>query len=309
MKQINSWHRYPSPKALGHGMCKDVLDGYVIIQEKLDGSQFSFGSFDGKLKVRSRGKVIDLDVGEKMFNAGIAYVKQLHEKGRLAEGYTYSGEYFNKPKHNTLAYDRIPKNGIILFDIRYDDERYLDTIDVERFAKFLDLEVAPLLYKGEGALVDSTLIERLMGIKSTLGGDFNIEGIVIKNYNKFSSDGKVQMAKVVSEKFKEKHCKNPAFKTSNKDVIAELIKHYKSEARWQKAVQHLKESGSLELTPKDIGKLISEVKEDILSDSVEEIKNTLFKWAWPKISREAVSGLPEWYKAEIQREFLEGETK
>ncbi len=302
---MSSWHRYPSPKALGHAMCKDVMDGNVIIQEKVDGSQFSFGSFEGELKIRSRGRKIDLDVPDKMFKIGIDYVKKLHKEGKLVNGFMYSGEYLNKPKHNTLAYDRTPPDNIILFDIRYDDEQYIRSTSVKGIAADLGLWSVPLLWEGKGSDVTPELIEELMKTKSVLGGKFNVEGIVIKNYDRFSPDGKVQMAKVVSAEFKEKHGSNKAFKNTTKDVVEDLVVQYKTEARWRKAIQHLDEEGRLEGSPKDIGDLIKEVQVDVYEEAKEEIMKVLFQKAWPKIERGIIKGLPQWYKDKLQSEFWE----
>jgi hypothetical protein len=113
-------------------------------------------------------------------------------------------------------------------------------------------------------------------------------------------DKKVLMAKFVREDFKEKHDK--AWKKSNpgrKDVIAALVETYKTPQRWNKAVQHLRENGELEDSPKDIGKLFKEVPKDILAECEDEIRDALFKHFWKDISRGITAGLAEWYKAKL----------
>jgi len=269
-------------------------------------SQFSFGNIDGQLKIRSRGKEIDLDAPEKLFNKGIEYVKSLFADGKLKLNYMYSGEYLQKPKHNTLCYDRAPKNNIILFDIRYDNEHYVDTQTLQEEAALLELEAVPTYFTGRGEEIASDKLQDFMKNKSILGGEFNIEGIVIKNYNQFSKDGKVQMAKIVSDSFKEKH--KVAWKNTapQKGDILEILKAtYRHENRWNKAIQHLKEQDKLTDTPKDIGALIKEVQSDIKKECEEEIKEKLFNWAWSYISRVAVKGFPEWYKNQITTNFME----
>lgn len=38
---------------------------------------------------------------------------------------------------------------------------------------------------------------------------------------------------------------------------------------------------------------------ELFSDDVNEIKEKLFKYAWPRIQRGITAGIPAWYKDEI----------
>ena len=113
------------------------------------------------------------------------------------------------------------------------------------------------------------------------------------------------MGKFVSEAFKEVHAaewkkENP----SSGDIIDNLIAQYRSPARWAKAVQHLREGGRMEDSPRDIGVLFKEVPTDIEAECAEDIKAALFAWAWPKVRRGASAGLAEWYKdVLLKRQF------
>ena len=44
-------------------------------------------------------------------------------------------------------------------------------------------------------------------------------------------------------------------------MIVQLAEGLRTEARWRKAVQHLREEGRLERSPKDIGALLVELQE------------------------------------------------
>jgi hypothetical protein len=130
--------------------------------------------------------------------------------------------------------------------------------------------------------------------------------VVVKNYHRFGMDGKVLMGKYVSEKFKEVH--QGEWKKANpsgKDFIGQLGDKYRSEARWEKAVQHLKENGTLQNAPQDIGNLIKEVRSDIIEECSAEISSALLKYAWGQIERRTVAGLPEWYKERLLKQQFE----
>lgn len=288
----NSWKSFPKVWSIGHAAVAELFYDDVIVQEKIDGSQFSFGIFDNELKVRSKGKEIDLNAPEKMFNKAIATVIEL--KDYLIPGWTYRAEFLEKPKHNVLAYDRVPKRNIILFDINTGEEAYASYEQVAGEAARMGLEVVPLLFKGK--ISTSVDLEKLLETTSVLGGQ-KIEGFVVKNYARFGKDKKALMGKFVSESFKEKHKKD--WKEGNlgqNDIIQNIIGQYRTPARWDKAIIHLKEAGLLENSPKDIGKIITEVPKDLLSEAEEEIKTTLFEWAYKDIVRGVNKGLAEYYK-------------
>lgn len=295
---MTSWHSHGKIYNLGHGALDKLLDGpYVVVQEKVDGSQFSFGLYDGMLKTRSKGQELNIDAPEKMFAQAVGGVIAL--KNLLTEGYMYRGEYLNRPKHNTLAYDRVPKGGIILFDVCIAEEKYLSPWLTKVEADRLGLEAVPTYYEGSGSALTLDIFSGMLDNVSVLGGN-KVEGLVIKNYGRFGIDGKVLMGKHVSEAFKEVHAgdwkeRNPGAG----DFITVLCNKYRTPARWAKGVQHLKEAGKLEGSPKDIGNLIQEVREDLKTECKEEIQQQLFKYAWGMIERTCTNGLPEWYKEQL----------
>lgn len=293
MNMINS---YSSIYTLGHNALRDLYNGEVIIEEKIDGSQFSMMRKDGKYYCRSKGKEIYLDNPEKMFSKAIETMTGLD----LTDGWIYRCEYLQKPKHNSLAYDRIPDKHLIIFDIDIMNQTYMPYKDKKKEAKRLGLEIVPIMYKGN--ITDSKFILDLLDNVSILGGQ-DIEGIVIKNYSQYGKDKKVLMGKYVSERFKEVHRKewkkeNP----TNNDLIQNLILQYKTEARWDKAIIHLKEQGLLENSPKDIGILLKEIQEDIKKECEEEIKQMIFNKIIPKIMRGCTGGFPEYYKKKLLKE-------
>ena len=61
----------------------------------------------------------------------------------------------------------------------------------------------------------------------------------------------------------------------------------------------------MEESSRDIGKLISEVHVDIKEECEEEIKQKLFDYAFPRIKRGVIAGLPEWYKKRLMEKQFE----
>lgn len=297
-----SWHSYPKVYALGHKAIRALLDGPVLVEEKIDGSQFSFGLIDGELKVKTRKKEMVLDAPEKMFQKAIDAVV-----GRdLRPGWTYRAEYLQKPRHNVLAYDRIPQNNLIIFDINDGHESYLPYTAKFEEAKRLGFECVPAILE-DVRLEEPAELRDLLERTSVLGGQ-KIEGVVVKRYDAFGLDGKVMLGKFVSESFKEVHQKdwkqrNP----SGKDIVSILISKYKTQARWNKAIQHLRERGGLLDAPQDIGQLLIEIEKDTCEECYDDIMKALGKWAWPQIARGIKAGFPEYYKELLLEKQFEGE--
>lgn len=291
---MSSWHSFPKVWSLGHAAIFELFFDEVTVTEKIDGSQFSFGLFNGELKFRSKNQEFTADTANSMFQKAADSVVAV--KHLLREGWTYRGEYLQKPKHNVLAYDRTPASNIILFDINTGEESYRTYHEVKGTAIALGFEIVPLLFHGKITSAVDLESHKFLERTSILGGQ-KIEGYVIKNYARFGKDKKVLMGKVVSEAFKEKH--KVDWKEGNpgqNDILLRLVNTYRTAARWDKAIIHLKEQGLIENSPKDIGKIIKEVPRDLIAECEIEIKDALFAWAKDGLIRGINRGLAEYYK-------------
>lgn len=295
---------YPKVWNLGHPTVAELFDGPVVVQEKLDGSQFSFGFGDDRaLRMRSKGSVVYdeamggvLGEGDGMFRPAVQHVLGVREW--LVPGWVYRCEFLSRPKHNTLAYDRAPRNGLALFDIERREQEFATLTELVRSADELDVEA--VLNLGDHITVRGLdELSPLLDTPSQLGGQ-KVEGVVIKNYARFGKDGKALMGKLVRESFREAH--KGDWRTRNPgrgDVVEEITRKLRTPARWDKAKQHLRDAGQLEGSPRDIGPLMKEIQRDTLDEEREFIADALFRWAWPKISRGITAGFPERYKEEL----------
>ncbi len=299
---------YSSIFTIGHRAVTELFTrGPVHIESKIDGSQISFrvNPEDGELEMRSRGSPINVHAPEGMFAKAVESVKQrLH---LLTPGYTYRGEYLAKPKHNTLAYNRTPKDFIIIWDIDTAVQSYRQPAEKRAEAERIGYECVPLLYTG--MVTDVLSLRKYLELECVLGGQ-KIEGVVAKpaDYNAFGADKKLLVAKLVSEQFKETH--NATWTkehgTSGQlEFVGQLAQRYATPARWAKARQRLMEAGVLEGSMRDIPKLMAEVPPDVLKECKEEIIEALWGWAWPQLTRKLCKGLPEYYKDRLMREANE----
>lgn len=295
---------YASPTAIGHRLIREIFLDDVVIQEKVDGSQFTFClNEDGDVVCRSKGAIINMVAPDQMFSVGVETVVGL--KSHLTPGFVYRGEYLKKPKHNVLPYDRVPKQHIAIFDIEdrnLGEGYYLDPDAMKEEAERLGFETVPVIFVGR--IEDPVGLRAMLDRVSMLGGQ-KIEGVVVKNYFRVGADKKPLFGKFVSEAFKEVHHgewrKNNPTATDIKDTLIEM---HRTPARFAKARQHLMEDGKLTGEMKDIPLLLKEIGDDILKEEEENIKAALFTHFWPQIRRGVVVGLPEWYKLLLAEEAL-----
>lgn len=287
---------FPKIWALGSKYAQGIFDTDVEITEKLDGSQFAFSYYGDELVVRSKGAVIDKDDPQKLFKPAVDHVKSIQEY--LNIDYAYYGEAVCSNRHNTLSYDRTPKNYIALFAI-YDMEnhRWLNYCEMQDEADSLLIDCVPLLHSGKA---DGELCRGLIGKESYLGGAV-AEGVVVKAFKDVEVAGVVypiHSAKFVTEEFKEKHSHNKEFK-SGKSNAQEFFEQFNTEARFQKAIQKLKESGEFQGEPKEIGKLMKILNEDLEEECKEDVKDALWQMFRKEFMKAATKGFPEWYKRQL----------
>jgi hypothetical protein len=305
MKAVPS---YGKLLTLGSAYTENALVGDVIVQEKIDGSQFGFGvNEDGEVVMRSKGAVLTEDNHADMFNKAVEYIMSIRKALQtIGNDVYFYAEYLQSPKHNTLKYAEVPTNHIIVFDA-VAQGRYATREELIKYVDFLGVDLIPELYRGKMTIEQ---VKDFLTIQSYLGGEV-LEGIVIKNYTQtILLGGQVfpLFTKYVREAFKERHSVEWKIKQP-KDNLQIWIEGFKSEARWQKAVIHLREKGLLTQSPKDIGLLIPEIKRDIIEEESENIKNYLYKCFIDDILRKATNRAPEWYKEQLLLNIKNDETE
>lgn len=299
---------YGKVLTLGHrdlaGLFADVP---LLVQEKYDGSQISWAwDDDGALTVRSKSITqfgAERTEPEELFRPAVEHLLSVAP----IPGVVFRGETISKPKHNTISYSRAPEGFIVLFDVEFPGSQKGYWGVPSDFAPKLGVEWAAEMEaphdSGEGVgwnPEDLTLdaLTELLKRESSLGGSA-VEGVVIKNY--LARDPHTARpflaGKFVSEGFKETHRKE--WRGQRRDIIEALAATLNTEQRWEKTIQHLSESGQLMGEPKDIGPLMAEVKADTLAEESDYIKEQLYSWALPTLSRKLGQGLPEWYKRRL----------
>lgn len=258
-------------------------------------------------------KVDNIDESNGQFKLGIQKANKLFANYCVSKDQkiTVFCEYMPSLRTNAISYNRVPKNNLVVFDVYVqtgDYGRYLSYDEKKKFAEEHDLECIYKMWEGDGKDFTKEKAEELLKMESPLlGNDPNfpkwktVEGIVIKNYNKYHDSvrfphlaGMFMCSKWVNAPFQEL---NKSANPTKKDQIEKIYDMYRgNEARFRKAIQHLEEEGKLLGEMKDLALLIPEVKHDIELEEAATLKEAFYKIFMPKLLGLSVQGLPEFYK-------------
>ena len=226
---------------------KDFLEGLlnktVIVNEKMDGAFFGAqkNPETNKFKYFKRNaEITHIDrVLSKYYEPAIKHFEGLNSEAvsQIPNNYHFGMEWFTSPKAQTIAYDRLPKNGLILSYIHILDEsgQISETIQdketLDKWASILNIEPPPIVFQGK--LTDfqkekvqefiytpfSELVDRFKTTSFTkyiisvlnpeMGASFlrdtldqDIEGLVFRFYDpKNKSEDSVFLAKLVDPVF------------------------------------------------------------------------------------------------------------
>lgn len=298
-----SMRKFPKIRQPGHRENHGLFDGEVVVQEKVDGSNFSFWLDDnGELHCASRSQELNLSGDSGMFRPAVDYLlsRLEHLQDACRAGIIFRCEYLQKPKHNVLAYGRLPTHHLALFDLDvipgYPELTFRgERAFLEADAKYIGIDVVPELYRGP------IRPETLKGWFSTwettesfLGGQ-KIEGVVLKNYAHTNEHGHILQAKMVRAEFKEQHTHIKRLEKT--DPANEIGQSFGGPARWRKAVQSLRDAGLVIGQMEDMPMLLRKVRVDVEEECVDEIKERLWKHYRKNVLGATTRGLGEWYQS------------
>ena len=142
-----------------HKEVQDIWEGEITIEEKIDGSQFRIEFYPDR--EMDFGSHHNDGVGvDSMFRVAIESAKKIFQDYKPEVRTTIFCEYLSKPKQNSIPYENVPNNNLILFDVKRDD-KYLNRKKKEEFAKKHGLDIVPPVRFSFMLTVSSSLIYRI----------------------------------------------------------------------------------------------------------------------------------------------------
>jgi hypothetical protein len=189
---------------------------------------------------------------------------------------------------------------VALFGARQPDGTWVGYDELAAQADALCLDVVPLILRGAGGV---EMLDGFLDRESYLGGS-KIEGVVVKRYLPdgwmwMGQPAYVKVAKYVSEKFKETHKDNWSRTNTARGGVEPLMEAFHTEARWRKAVQHLRERGEFHGRVQDIGAFIRELGNDLVAEEEAAIRDALWALFRGDFVRAASRGAVDWFKGAL----------
>lgn len=239
--------------------------GNFYIQEKVDGSQFSFYKIDGRLHYHTKNtELSSCDINNKQFGKTISEINSRIDL--VKPHHIYRGEALRGRKQNKLCYDNEPLGNFVLFDIETVSGNRYDSLSQEVVSTHAEyLNVA---YPGYTIIENIQYFEDVKPEKSFLGGP--LEGYVIKSYDW----NQLSAWKIVNKEFEESV--KPLKKHTN--IINDLQERYSCTGRFEKVISTMKNRG-VELNSSTFGQHLKELFTDFDVEYSTEAKEIVWKWA------------------------------
>jgi cytidyltransferase-like protein len=143
----------------GEEFLKSLLNSYVIINEKVDGTFFGVkkNKSDDFKYFKKSGEISYVDrVLMKYYNHAISYFESIspEKRQRIPSNFYFGFEYFTNNDTVSSKYDRLPKNHLILSYIHKMDDagNVVATVQnkeqLDRWADYLGVERSPIVFEG-----------------------------------------------------------------------------------------------------------------------------------------------------------------
>lgn len=267
--------RYQHVERLGNQECDGILNGEVIVQEKLDGANLTIcrDPETGSVVVCTRNQVVLGPECEKDFQGAAEYAKSnaainhlLHsEEGRW---WILRGEWLVR---HSIAYPTDVQRKFYLFDV----EQWNVDQDGESMS-YLHPDVWQPVARSHGILIAPEVCRVLNPTVEQLGematGDSLLapgvprEGVVIKNYSFVNCFGRTAWGKLVCSDFKAKH--RAVFGATRNDTWDERFAALATPEFVLKTIHSIEDALERRLVISDMPRVLETVWRDLVTEEI-----------------------------------------
>jgi RNA ligase-like protein len=254
---------YPKVHRIGKEEVEGILDGYVSVQEKIDGANTQiWKDADGNIRMGSRSQEIT-----EGFNGFVEYVKNNEDITKLLTDHPEFHLYGEWLVKHSISYNETAYRKFYLFDILVDGE-FMETDMVNYYANMYDIPHPQFFGNFENISVER--LKEFVG-QTTLGKDG--EGIVIKNRKFVDKFGNNHCAKIVTENFKELNGVTFGGNNKHSDVYMEMyiVNKYMTLPRIEKIMHKMQPMVDKRLDMEHLPMIMGAAYHDMLTEEIWEI--------------------------------------
>lgn len=297
--------KYQHVERFGTPNVRDIEIGECYVFAKIDGINSSCYLDDyGNIKAGSRNREVTLENDNQGFYARILENEKIKAYLEKYPNHRLFGEYL--VRHTVQTYRDDAWKRFYIFDVVIDSgEDDMEYIPYDIYKEYLDefeLDYIPPIAKIINPTYEN-LIRCLEKNKFLIkDGEDDAEGIVIKNYSYKNTHNKTIWAKIVSNEFKEKHCKKMGVdEIKPRDMVEEkIIDDFVTTAFIEKEyAKIIHEQG--DWTPKLIPMLLNKIYYELVT---EEIWNIVKKYKNPKIDFRTLNSLVTAKIKQVKRDIF-----
>ena len=304
--------KFPKVLGLGQPLLAEIFDDPVDLSSKIDGSQCRINLTESNVQCGSK----NVDIADtKMFDLAYQQADRIwNEKvwWTFGDDITLFTEFLNKPKHNVLKYDRVPKNSLYVFGALIDG-KHLSTEELIELATELDIE-PPHIIASQVKINNPEDLNEYLETESVLGGT-KVEGIVIRNSYKSYPPLLVStmaftnyplVGKLVRDDFKERLQKEWSTKKQRETPLAKVSTEFFTDARFNKAINHLNDAGKITYEMNNLKDIIPEFYSDLIDEERQEIMELALDDFWRQLKRKSDNFVvKEWKRYLVEKQFSE----
>lgn len=132
-----------------------LLDGFVVVSEKLNATRFSF-EYNGPKEIvffKKDGIITSIDrTMSSLYEAPIRFIESIPKEDmiKLPIGFRFGFRYFHNMKPANIVYDKIPLNGLVLTDIKNPSGKIIDDVSIlNGISDLLRVEKPPVIWYGK----------------------------------------------------------------------------------------------------------------------------------------------------------------
>jgi len=134
----------------------DLFSSYVVITEKIDAARITFQVKDGRLTIWRKDERYPISIVDRTlmqyYEKAIDHITSVIDYAVIPENYRFGCYYFSSLTPNKTQYKRMPKNHLVLTDVRITDqegEKIKDNGEtIRKWATELRIEPAPIIFEG-----------------------------------------------------------------------------------------------------------------------------------------------------------------
>lgn len=134
----------------------NILKSDLIIYEDIQGSKIYVNWNGSEFSIRPKSikndnlNLVDLAI-QNYYNLAIDYLNSIDDrvKNLLSKKWWFCFEYFPDNQPGNIEYQRTPKNNLVLTSIIKNNKYTFDTDEIMEYARLLDVDHIPIIYKGK----------------------------------------------------------------------------------------------------------------------------------------------------------------